>query len=182
MTPNVQDLKIIQYPDPRLRKVAEEVAPDEFNDDLRALVARMFDLMRQDGGVGLAAPQVGILKRIFVINPTGKEGDDQAYVNPVLSDPEESEKGEEGCLSLPGIRADILRDFRITCAARDPHGNAFTETAEGYKARIWQHEFDHLNGALILDRMGPVAKMTHRKKIKDLEAKFAAGATAKKPR
>jgi peptide deformylase len=172
MVPNVQQLKIITYPDPRLRKVAAEVAKEEFGEELRDFVSRMFELMREDGGVGLAAPQVGVLKRIFVMNHTGKEGDDRVYINPILSDPEDSEKGEEGCLSLPGIRADILRDFRLTCAALDINGNPFTETDEGYRARVWQHEFDHLNGALLLDRMGPVARMAHRKKIKELEAKF----------
>lgn len=178
--PKPEELAIIHYPDPRLRKRAEEVKPEEFGEPLEKVVARMFDLMREDKGVGLAAPQVGVLKRIFVMNHTGKEGDDRVYINPRLADPDGTEKGEEGCLSLPGIRADILRDYKITIIAQDLKGAEFTQTAEGYMARVWQHEFDHLNGTLLLDRMGPVARMQCRKKVKELEEKFAASLGLKK--
>lgn len=173
-------LTIVHFPDPRLRKQAEDVLPEEFGPPLLELVNRMFELMRQDKGVGLAAPQVGVSKRLFVMNHSGKPEDDRVYVNPVLTDPAGLEKGEEGCLSLPGIRADILRDLSITIAAQDLEGKHFTQTAEGYMARVWQHEFDHLNGVLILDRMGPVARMQCRKKVKELEAKFAKSMGLKK--
>jgi peptide deformylase len=173
MIPVPDPLQIVLFPDPRLRKHATDVAPDEFGPELAALVGRMFELMRGDKGVGLAAPQVGVPRRLFVMNHTGKPEDDRIYVNPVLTDPDGLEKGEEGCLSLPNIRAEILRDLSITIAAQDLDGKHFTQTAEGYMARVWQHEFDHLNGVLILDRMGPVARMQCRKKVKELEAKFA---------
>jgi peptide deformylase len=174
MVENVETLKVIHWPDPRLKKPALPVKPDEFGEGLRALISRMFILMREDKGVGLAAPQVGVLKRVFVINPTGKEGDDQVYINPLLSDPEGSESGEEGCLSIPGVKAEILRDLKLTITAQDLDGKTFTQTEEGYVARIWQHEFDHLNGTLLIDRMGAVARMQARKKLRDLEEKWEA--------
>lgn len=172
MLPLPETLRIIHFPDPRLRKRADEVLAEEFGPALRSIVARMFELMREDKGVGLAAPQVGWLKRVFVMNHSGRPEDDRVYINPTLSDPDGSEADEEGCLSLPGIRARIVRDFRITVTAQDLDGRAFTETAEGYVARVWQHEYDHLNGTLLIDRMGPVARMQCRKKLKELEANF----------
>lgn len=173
MVETPETLKIIHWPDPRLKKVATPVQPDEFGQDLKTLTDKMFALMRQDSGVGLAAPQVGVLKRLFIVNHSGKEGDDRVYVNPTLADPDGKEVAEEGCLSLPGIRADILRDFALTITAQDLNGKTFTETAEGYLARVWQHENDHLNGTLLLDRMGPVARMQCKKKVRELEEKFA---------
>ncbi|MFN4243154.1 MAG: peptide deformylase [Tepidisphaerales bacterium] len=170
--PAPESLHIIHFPDPRLRKRADDVLPEEFGPQLTAIVQRLFELMRQDRGVGLAAPQVGWLKRLFVMNHSGKPEDDRVYINPTLTDPEGTETDEEGCLSLPGIRANIARDFKITVTAQDLTGRSFTETAEGYVARVWQHEYDHLNGTLLIDRMGPVARMQCRKKLKELEEKF----------
>src|SRR4051812_41740261 len=103
--PLYDDLKIIQYPDPRLKKVAKQV--EHFDQSLSDLVARMFVLMREAKGVGLAAPQIGQLVRVFVMNHTGKPEDDRVYVNPILTEAEEEETAEEGCLSLPDIHVDI---------------------------------------------------------------------------
>src|SRR4051812_16278133 len=101
-----EQLKIIHYPDPRLSRACSEVV--EFSQHLRTLAHRMLELMREAKGVGLAAPQIGQNIRMFVMNPTGQEGDDRVYVNPVLSDPQEGEEeSEEGCLSLPDIHADV---------------------------------------------------------------------------
>src|SRR6185312_8787334 len=101
------DLAIINYPDPRLRKTSKTV--NAFDGNLRALAERMFELMREDRGVGLAAPQVGQNIRLFVMNHSGKPEDDKVYVNPVLIDATGEEEGEEGCLSLPDIHGQILR-------------------------------------------------------------------------
>ena len=167
-----EDLQIITYPDPRLRKVSEPVTV--FDDRLRALAARMFELMRESKGVGLAAPQVGENIRLFIINPTGEAGDDRVYVNPTLSEPAGGEEeGEEGCLSLPEINAKIMRDKTMRIDAQDLEGNSFTDTQSGYIPRIWQHEFDHLNGTLIIDRMGALAKLAAKKKLKELEEIYA---------
>jgi peptide deformylase len=168
-----EDLKIILYPDPRLKKVSAEVTA--FDDNLRALAARMFDLMREAKGVGLAAPQVGQNVRLFIINPTGKPEDDAVYVNPLLSEAEGETEGEEGCLSLPNINIDVFRSKSMRMDAQNLAGERFTQTANGYLARIWQHEFDHLNGILLTDRMGPVAKLANRRTLKELEAKYNKG-------
>ena len=167
-----EDLKIVIWPDPRLRKVSDNVA--HFNEDLKTLAARMFELMRAARGVGLAAPQVGHNIRLFVMNHTGKPEDDQVFINPVLTEAEGDEEAEEGCLSLPLINVDIIRSKKLHIAAQDLNGNPFEQNASGYIARVWQHEFDHLNGVLLTDRMGPVAKMANRKILKDLEAKYVA--------
>jgi peptide deformylase len=167
-----EDLQILHYPDPRLRKVSEPVTT--FDERLRALVAKMFELMRAQKGVGLAATQVGENIRLFVANPTGEAGDDRVYVNPTLSEPSSTEEeGEEGCLSLPEISAKIMRTKSLRIDALDLEGNAFSDIQTGYIARIWQHEFDHLNGTMIIDRMGALAKMAAKKRLKELEEIYA---------
>src|SRR5437763_776383 len=139
-----EDLKIITYPDPRLKKVAAPVTV--FDDSLKDLAAKMFQLMREHKGVGLAAPQVAQSIRLFVMNPTGEPQDDRFYVNPILLDAEDEEEGEEGCLSIPGLHVNIFRSKTIKLQAQDLAGNPITESATGYIPRIWQHETDHLNG------------------------------------
>jgi peptide deformylase len=173
------DLQIIKWPDPRLRKKSESVAT--FDDALRDIAERMFELMRQHKGVGLAAPQVGINLRLFVANPTGEPGDDKVYVNPILTDAEGGEEAEEGCLSLPEIHVNVTRPtVRLRMQAQDLAGQPFEQVAEGFLTRIWQHETDHLNGVLIIDRMGPVAKLQNRKRLKELEEEYEAQQKPKK--
>ena len=166
-----EELKIILYPDPRLKKVSKPV--ETFDGSLKELAARMLELMREAKGVGLAAPQVGINVRLFVMNPTGEPQDDRVYVNPVLSDGDGEEEAEEGCLSLPDVHTNVVRYKQLKMSARDLDGNAIEEAATGFVPRIWQHEFDHLNGTLLTDRMGPVARMACRRTLKELEEKYA---------
>jgi peptide deformylase len=166
-----EDLKIILWPDPRLKKVSKEV--EVFDDELKALVERMFQLMREHRGVGLAAPQVGVNQRLFVMNATGKLEDDSVYVNPALNESEGEDEAEEGCLSLPQINVQVWRSRKMRIDAQDVTGKKFSQIADGYLARIWQHEFDHLNGVMLTDRMGPVAKLSNRRILKELEEKYA---------
>lgn len=168
----LEDLKIILYPDPRLKKMSQPV--EAFDDRLRLLASRMLELMRQAKGVGLAAPQVGENVRLFVMNATQQPGDDRVYVNPVLSDLDGEEEGEEGCLSLPGIHIDVLRSRQVRMQARDAGGKPIEEVATGFIARVWQHETDHLNGTLLTDRMGPVARMANRRILNDLKEQYDA--------
>jgi peptide deformylase len=168
----IQELKIILYPDPRLRKMSKPVT--EFGPELALLAAKMLELMRTGQGVGLAAPQVGKNIRLFVMNATGKPEDDRVIVNPVLTDADGEETAEEGCLSIPDVKTDVLRVKSLKLTAQDVNGKKFEDIQTGYAARVWQHEIDHLNGILILDRMGALAKMSHRKKLKELEEKYAA--------
>ena len=179
---NVEALTIINWPDPRRRKKSDPVIV--FDDALRRLAQRMLDLMREHKGVGLAAPQVGLNLRLFVANPTGKPEDDKVYVNPVLSDAEGGEEAEEGCLSLPDIHVNVTRPTeQVKMQAQDLAGQPFEQVANGFITRIWQHENDHLNGVLITDRMGPVAKLQYRRKLRELEEEYAeAQQVKKKPR
>jgi peptide deformylase len=167
-----EDLKIIHYPDPRLKKVSQPVV--EIDATIRALAGRMFELMREHKGVGLAAPQVGQNIRLFVMNHTGEPGDDRVYINPVLSDADGEEEAEEGCLSLPNIHVNVVRAKRLRLQALDLDGKPIDQAGEGFITRVWQHEFDHLIGTLLTDRMGPVAKMAHRRVLKEMTEKYEA--------
>jgi peptide deformylase len=178
-----EQLKIICWPDARLLRPSAPV--ERFDAGLGELAGRMLQLMREARGVGLAAPQVGINRRLFVMNPTGRAEDDRVYVNPVLSEASGDEEGEEGCLSLPGINARILRSRSVKLDAQDLAGRPVQLAESGYLARIWQHEIDHLNGVLILDRMTPVARLASRKALRELEDRHSgqvlAGAARRKP-
>lgn len=165
------DLRIIYWPDPRLKRVSEPVK--QITPEIRELAVRMFELMREARGVGLAAPQVGKNIRLFVMNPTGEPDANRVYINPVLSEPDGEESSEEGCLSLPKVNAQIARPKKIRMQALDLDGKAVDEVNSEFIARIWQHEFDHLNGVLITERMGLSDKLTHRKVLQELEEKYA---------
>ena len=167
-----EDLKIILYPDPRLKKMSQPV--QEFDERLRLLAVRMLELMREAKGVGLAAPQVGENIRMFVMNPTNEPGDDRVYVNPELTDVEGEEEAEEGCLSLPGIHVKVVRNKQIRMRAQDLDGKPVEEVASGFIPRVWQHETDHLNGTMLTDRMGPVARMANRRILNDLKEQYEA--------
>lgn len=173
-------LRVRLYPDPILRTKARELAG--VTDEVIAVSRRMIDLMRSHDGIGLAAPQVGLDWRLFVLDvppgdrrsadgpaPTASRGV-VVYINPVLSAPTGGlEPYEEGCLSLPGIRGDVLRPPTITISATGLDGKPFTQTGSGLLARCWQHEMDHLDGVLILDKMLPVFRLKNRQAIRDLE-------------
>jgi peptide deformylase len=141
--------QVRQYGDPALRLSAREVT--EFDDDLRRLVDRMIALMHDAQGVGLAATQVGVLRRVFVFEP-----DDQgprAIVNPVaVSRGGELETDDEGCLSLQGVRVPVERSTEFVLEGKDPNGEDVRHDLTGYATRVAQHEFDHLDGVMIIDR------------------------------
>ena len=147
---------IRQYPDPALRMRAGEV--EAFDDDLRALVERMKALMQDASGVGLAANQVGVLRRVFVFQPVERE-EVRALVNArVVERSDEVESDEEGCLSLQGVRAPVERAARVVLEASDVDGAAVRLELSELGARVAQHELDHLDGVLILDRTSADAR------------------------
>jgi len=142
--------QIRQYPDPVLRLEAQEV--QEFDDDLMQLVERMKRLMQDARGVGLAANQVGVLRRVFVIQES-EDAEPQALVNPVIADrSDETEPDDEGCLSMQGVVVGVERPVRVRIEARTEGGEPLELEFEGLPARVAQHELDHLDGVLILDR------------------------------
>jgi peptide deformylase len=142
--------QIRQYPDPVLRMRANEI--ESFDDDLRRLVERMTQLMQDARGVGLAGTQAGTLQRVFVFQPTEEE-EPRALVNPVVVDTSEVTVTEaEGCLSLQGVTIPVERPRLVTLEAKDEKGNDVRLELEDHAARVAQHELDHLDGILILDR------------------------------
>jgi peptide deformylase len=147
--------QIRQYPDPVLRMEARPV--EEFDDDLRRLVARMKDLMQDANGVGLAATQVGVLRRVFVFSP--EEERVLALVNPTLElRGDETDLDDEGCLSIQGVTVPVERVTAVRLEGRDENGEQVAYDLEGMPARIVQHEFDHLDGTLMIDRTTPEAR------------------------
>lgn len=170
MAIDVAALTLVKYPDPRLRRKCEPVTA--FDDDLRALAARMLAIMREHKGVGLAAPQVGVPLRLFVMNITTRPEDDCVVVNPVVHDGSAVREAEEGCLSIPDVFVKIRRPSRCRLSAFDEHGRPVEREGEGLLARCWQHETDHLDGVLILDRMGPSDEIATRKTLRELEAAY----------
>ncbi len=145
--------QIRQYPDPVLRMQAREV--ETVDDDLGSLVERMEHLLRDANGVGLAATQVGVLRRVFLFLPD-PEQEPLALVNPRLVETsDERESDDEGCLSLQGVVIPVERHERVTIEATDLEGKEIRLELEGLPARIAQHELDHLDGVLILDRTTP---------------------------
>jgi peptide deformylase len=165
--PDPAALQIVLWPAPVLKRVAEPV--EQIDDWLLQVIQKMGELMEQNKGVGLAAPQVGLPLRLFVASETGKAADARVFINPVLGGQEGGEEVEEGCLSLPEIRGKIFRHTRLQILALDKQGQPVTAQLEGFPARIVQHENDHLDGILIIDRMSPVARMANRKKLKELQ-------------
>jgi peptide deformylase len=148
--------QIRQYPDPVLRLQASDVV--EFDGDLEQLVERMVHLMQDARGVGLAANQVGILRRVFVIQ-ADEEQEPRALVNPVIVErSDELDDDDEGCLSMQGVVVPVERPVRVRIEARDEQGDPVTLELEGLPARVAQHELDHLDGVLILDRTTPEGK------------------------
>ena len=148
--------QIRQYPDPVLRMRAREV--EEFDGDLTKLAGRLTHLLSEANGLGLAATQVGVLRRVFAFLPD-PEGDPVVIVNPTFtSTSEERESDTEGCLSLQGVVIPVERHATLTIEGKDPEGNDVRLALEALPARIAQHELDHLDGVLILDRTTPEAR------------------------
>lgn len=163
-------LNIVQFPDPVLKKKAAEVV--EFGKPLRELAERMLLLMREEEGVGLAAPQVGLSIRLFVCNATGEPADDLICVNPRLVELSGVAEREEGCLSIPGVTVNMRRAARAVMRAMNPEGVEFELDKSDLPARIWQHEIDHLDGRLIIDNMSTEDEIANRRILKQLKDQY----------
>jgi peptide deformylase len=170
---NSLSLTIIQYPHPTLRHRSKPLK--RVDAELRTIVAEMFELMYEHEGVGLAANQVDLPYRLFVANV---EGDPAAkelecvFINPVLSGGHGQVEDEEGCLSLPGIRSPVTRNETIRIQGYDLSGNEVSGEVDGLMARIVQHETDHLDGTLFIDRLAPTQLAAVRDKLEEFELDF----------
>jgi peptide deformylase len=164
---DIQKCQITHYPADVLAGRARPV--EKIDDNIRQLVRKMKDIMLENKGVGLAAPQAGVPLRLFIISLTGTRENVKVYINPKITPSGGRDTIEEGCLSVPGVHTKIRRYKKCTVTATDLDGNEFTEEAEGLYARALQHEFDHIEGTTIVNRMGQVAKIAHRRQLKKLE-------------
>ena len=166
---------IVVYGSPILRQVAKEISAQDYP-NLKTLIADMFDTMHKSDGMGLAAPQIGKSIRIFVVDATSLADEDPAlkdfrkvFVNPKLMVlGEDKIVMNEGCLSLPKIREDVDRNNRVKITYYDEDWNYFEEEYEGLKARVIQHEYDHLDGVLFIDKINPLRKKLLKGKLNDI--------------
>lgn len=162
-------LKIVHYPEPVLLQVGKPVT--EFNAELKQLVDNMFKTMYSAGGVGLAAPQIAVSQRLFVMDCSG--GDDAAQkialINPEIIQVEGEQIGDEGCLSFPGLYQKVERSLRTIVRAQDIEGNWFELDGKDLTARCVLHETDHCDGIVFLDRMTPLKRQLAKRKIKRMQ-------------
>jgi peptide deformylase len=165
---------IVAYGDPILRKVAEPISADY--PKLNEIIQNMFDTMQRSSGIGLAAPQVGLSIRLFVVDATPYENDErdldgfrQVFINAqILEEEGKKWKCSEGCLSIPGIREDVDRNPNITVRYMDENFVEHTESYTGMRARIIQHEYDHIEGILMTDRLTPIKKQLLKGRLNDI--------------
>jgi peptide deformylase len=166
-------MQIVSFPHPALRWKSRDVT--RIDDTLRGIVAKMFELMYESKGIGLAANQVGLPLRLFVVNVSGdpeKKDEELVFINPMIKNRSGNAVGEEGCLSLPGLYADVARPEKISVDAFDLDGQAFRVTVDDLPARVIQHESDHLDGVLFIDRIDETDLAQFVTKLNEFSANF----------
>ncbi|CAB0150824.1 Peptide deformylase [Pseudidiomarina piscicola] len=165
------NLTILKYPDERLRTVAEPIT--SVDDSLRETIDTMFETMYDSNGVGLAATQVNVHKRLFIADCSEDQSEPLVFINPEITKKDGLFANDEGCLSFPGVYAKVERAETITVTALNRNGESFTMDAEGLLAICIQHEIDHLNGKLFVDYLSPLKRNRIRKKL-EKEARLGA--------
>jgi peptide deformylase len=164
---------VLTFPDERLRTVASPVT--EVNDEIRNLVDDMFDTMKDEKGIGLAASQIDVHQRVVVMDVSEEQNEPRVFINPEITHMEGSTVSEEGCLSVPNNYAKVDRAEKVKVTALDRDGQPFELEAEGLLAICIQHELDHLKGKLFVDYLSPLKRNRIKKKL-EKEAKLAARA------
>jgi peptide deformylase len=173
-------LSILEYPDPRLRERAQPVT--EFDEALGKLVDDMLQTMYAAPGIGLAATQVSVRRRLLVIDVSDERNEPLVFINPEILSREGVAKTEEGCLSVPGVFDEVERAAKVRVRARDRHGQLFERELEGSLAVCLQHEMDHLEGKLFVDYLSDLKRERIRKKLEKDRKEKAAGRRAAAPR
>ena len=166
-------LDVLSFPDERLRTVAKPV--EEVNDEIKQLVSDMFETMKDENGIGLAATQVNRHVQVVVMDVSEDKNEPRVFINPEITRKDGSTISEEGCLSVPGNYAKVERAEAITVKALNEEGEAFELDAEGLLAICIQHELDHLKGKLFIDYLSPLKRQRIRKKL-EKDARLAARA------
>jgi peptide deformylase len=167
---DIEKCKITRWPTPVLLDKAKPI--EKIDDNIRALAEKMKDIMVQYKGVGLAGPQAGVNLRIFVASEDGTRENAKVYINPKITTSGSLVAKEEGCLSLPDIWGNVKRFTKCSLKALDENGKEISIEAEDHLARIYQHEYDHLDGTLIADKFSTVAKIAAKRKLKQLREDY----------
>lgn len=152
---------VIEFPDPRLHQVSEDVT--RFDESLRTLVRDLEDTLKASGGIGLSAPQLGEMLRVAVLDLSEDRSSPEVYVNPTIVERRAFGFVEESCLSLPGVKGSVMRSVQVRVRARDPEGEPFERELEYLHACALQHEIDHLDGRLFVDRYSLVGRWRFRR-------------------
>ena len=166
-------MRIIEYPHPTLRRPSKPLK--RVDAELHKIIREMFDLMYEHQGIGLAANQVNLPYRLIVINPAAdpkQPEQEHAFINPVLSQRKGSDEAEEGCLSLPGLYGQVRRPEKVTLNAYTPAGQEIRAELSGLVSRVVQHEVDHLDGVLFIDRLSPTSEISSREALEEFELQF----------
>jgi peptide deformylase len=169
-------MKIVYYPHPALRHPAKPLAA--IDKQVRLDAGRMFELLYEHKGLAVAANQVFLPYRIVVLNPTGdpqQRDKEEVLLNPVILERKGSIEGEEGCLSFPGLFQKIRRAKTVRVQAYNLRGELIEKSISDLEARVWQHEVDHLDGILFIDKMGTIARLASRNTLKEFEQDFQRG-------
>lgn len=167
-------LEIVLYPDPVLRRPTTPVG--EIDDEIRELVPAMIEAMHRVRGLGLAANQVGIGKRLAIVSDTGIPGDERIVINPELLHQEGAVAMDEGCLSFPGLAGLITRAERVRVRYRNLDGETVEEETGGLLARCFLHEIDHLDGVMFISKMTPADRFRIKRALREMEEEFAGRA------
>lgn len=163
-------MEIVTYPNPILMQKALPI--EEINDKICQIAQEMLDTMYEACGIGLAAPQIGLSKRLVVIDTMGNKTGERVFINPQIIEERGEIIEEEGCLSFPGVMGKVMRSQYVTVIAYNLKGKKLKIKAEGLLSRAWQHEIDHINGRLFIELMTPASRIANKQKIREFELAY----------
>jgi peptide deformylase len=163
-------MKIVTYPDPILMRKAAPI--EEIDNKICEIAQKMLDTMYDACGIGLAAPQIGLSKRLVVMDATGQKTGERVFINPQITEERGETIEEEGCLSFPDVMGKIKRSQYVTVTAYNLEGKKLEIKVEGLLSRVWQHEIDHINGRLFIEMMTPASRIANQQKIKEFELAY----------
>ncbi len=170
-------MEVKVYPDPVLKIKAKPI--EEIDSEICKIAEEMLDTMYDYCGIGLAAPQVGLSIRLMVLDVTGEKTGERVFINPRIVEEEGETLEEEGCLSFPDVMGKVVRSKHVKIIAYNLKGEELEMEAEGLLGRAWQHEIDHLNGRLFIDRMTPASTIAIKQKLKELELDYNEASVSK---
>lgn len=163
-------MEIVLYPDPILKHKADPI--EKIDNEICQIAEEMLNIMYDACGVGLAAPQIGLSKRLVVLDITGEKTGERIFINPYIIDEKGETVEEEGCLSFPGLMGKVVRSQCVTVIAYNLKGEKLKIEAEGLLSCVWQHEIDHIDGRLFIDMMTPASIIANKQKIKEFEQAY----------